>query len=126
MAPSAPAFAEIATNFKQAREYFRSLQQDDRSQPTEKWLLGQKERLMARFAAHWQFLRKCHLYNVQPSHLVDSGFRMTFSCALLTKDLKRNRESIQSEIGKFIESCGLTYNVQPDDGDVLTYAITLG
>ena len=124
---SPPDFKQISSFFHQAREYFRAAAAESQLEngSTQKWILLQKERLMCRLASQWQFIWKCHMYNVSPTHMTETGFQMSFSCALMDQKIKNDRQLVVKEIGSFIESCGLPYQIQQDD-TVLTFTIRLG
>ena len=126
-------FAVIGDFFRRAREHFRNLSSEKAGvipkDPTvlngvHKWLLTQKERLLSRLAAHWQFLRRCKLYNVVPSHLTQRGMRMTFTCAV-QPELAGERTQASTEMKQFIEACGFECSMEVTE-TFITYEISLG
>ena len=120
-----PDFPQIAHFFREARDYFKQIDKEKLSDTTEKWILQQKERLMSRLAAHWQFLWKCHLYKVSPTHITETGCKMNFSCAIMCPNLRLDRKVITREMSSFIESCGLPFTIQEDES-LITFNIVLG
>jgi len=119
----APDFSLAAQFFQQARDHFREAPRVP-TEPVRDWLLTQKERLLSRLAAHWQFLRRCELYHVVPSHLTERGMRMTFTCAV-TPEVSHERHQIGNEMRKFIEACGFKCDADVTES-FITCEITLG
>lgn len=119
MENEAPDFANVAVFFRQARDHFKAHGMaptpPSKDAASRLWILSQKERLMSRLAAHWQFLRRCKLYNVQPSHLTERGMQMTFTCALISDEIRASRVPLAHELKAFIESCGFSCTSEVTD-----------
>ena len=123
-----PDFSNVAVFFRQAREHFKALggspTSSSKNTVSRLWMLSQKERLMSRLAAHWQFLRRCKLYNVQPSHLTERGMQMTFTCAIIADEIRALRVPLAHELKAFIESCGFSCTSEVTDS-VMSFEMRL-